>query len=532
MKNLHSKSELSSAKILHDAKRFFSGTMLSRISGLLREIATAYACGNSSFLALFFAAFRWAFVFRRLIGESALNTAFIPSLEAIRKHDLKEASIFFIRFSTTLGIVTTILVFFVEVILLSIYGYEGFSYDTRYTIKLIALMLPSLIFAVLYSLYSAFLHCEGSFFHPSVAPVFFNLCWIAIALYIKDLPGNLAMEWLSIGIIIGTAAEMLFLLPRVIKFLQKHVEHLMQHLRLSSIAEVAPIFKKWSYAAIGVSATQINSALDPLFALHADSQGPTYLWYAARIQQIPIGLFAVALSSSLLPSLSKLYQEKNFALFENNIKSATSQILYWITPVTFGLCLCGPLTIELLYHRGNFSFEGVVGTIECLWSYSLGILPTCLAIIWTVSYYACGDYRFPMIVSFISVLLNLLFNSLFIFGLGWGSHSVALATSMCALFNAGILAFHFKNKYNVSLWYARATRLCLESICLSTVAASIALAYTLWSVSSFFVNDFYIFSSLSFWEKLYTFCMQSILFAGSWFGIQKLIKHYKTKTYL
>ena len=174
--------------ILQSTLRFASGTVLSRVSGLLRDMSMAFCFGTTPEIAAFLVAFRLANLLRRIFGEGALLNGFIPHFESCRSESPKQASQFFrdLFFSVTL-----LLLFLIGIIELALYSglhYALLSTENQQILWLTMLMLPGVLFICLFSLCSGLLQCENHFFLTGFAPVAFNIIWIAADGCFEDYP--------------------------------------------------------------------------------------------------------------------------------------------------------------------------------------------------------------------------------------------------------------------------------------------------------------------------------------------------------
>ena len=178
-------------------KRFFSGIALSRISGLGRDLAMAYAFGDHPAVAAFFIAFRFSHLLRRFFGEGPLQSAFIPHFEGLKSEDRGAAYGFFQQLT---GLMSLVVLSVVIVLELGLWGSFGLlSPASREVVTLATWMVPSLIFISLYGLNISFLQCHNVFFVPSIAPFLCNMVWILGALYLKGRMAGEAMPLLANG---------------------------------------------------------------------------------------------------------------------------------------------------------------------------------------------------------------------------------------------------------------------------------------------------------------------------------------------
>lgn len=425
----------SNSTIYKSAARFLSGTALSRVTGLGRDVAMAWAFGTSAPLAAFLTAFRLTNVPRRFFGEGGMQTAFIPLFEDLKSKSPERAKSFFRDLHAALSLILTIFILLSMSLLWSGLQWGNFSEGNQEILWMTFLMMPGLFFICLYGLNSAFLECEGSYFTPSIAPIGFNVVWISAALLLSGYTPEAAMTPLACALIFASMAQWAITVPKVHRFM---ASSLVTGWNLAS-KDLKSLLKPLFLANLGILASQLNSAIDPLFARWAHPEGPAWLWYAIRIEQLPLALFGIALSGALLPPLSRAAKSGDLQKFKNFLSTALKRSAYLMIPITGAIFLLGHWSVDLLFGRGDFGPESIHGTTICLWGYAIGLLPQTWVLILAPSYYAFGDYKTPAIASALSVALSLILNSVFIFGLGWGPESVALSTSLSTLFNCLIL---------------------------------------------------------------------------------------------
>ncbi len=421
-------------------RRFFSGMMLSRISGLGRDLVMAYTFGDHVMVAAFIVAFRFANVLRRFFGEGPLQSAFIPQFEGIRAKNQEEAYAFFRKLSLVVGGLVLVIIIVGEI------GIRGsmslWSEGNQQILILTKWMLPSLLFISLYGLNVSFLQCHNRFFVSSMAPFLCNMMWIAGALTLKNLPMKEAMLGLAKFVLMGfiiqwmvTAFQMLSQMGSR-QWSAKNLFH----------PEVKQLAKAFGLGAFGVGAMQINSFLDAIFARSAHPSGPVYLWYANRFQQLALAIFGIAAVNTLVPILSRAIKGGEMKRAKEIFSFGCRRVILMMLPMTFAICTLGFSAINLVFGRGSFSFYAVNETTGCLAAYSLGLLPSTLVMYYSAVLYAEGDFKTPALLSAATVGINIGLNSLFVFALGLGPISTALATSMGAWCNFIALRAVLKKK--------------------------------------------------------------------------------------
>ncbi len=470
--------------IWRSAARFFSGTMLSRISGLARDMAMAYAFGTQSAVAALLVAFRFAHLLRRLLGEGAMQTALIPHFEELRAQDPKRAGRFFCDLAFSLTGLLFLLILAIMGAIGGLLAFDVLNAGNADIAWLTLLMMPSLLFICLFGINASLLQCEKSYFVPSAAPVVFNLCWIAGVACTYFLPAESAMTTLALFIIAACFAQWAITLPKSYTLLKGYgLTHLWNGTKWFS-ADVLRLAKPLSLGILGIAASQINNALDAVFARWADAEGPALLWYAIRLQQLPLALFGVAIAGALLPPLSRAIKSNNLSQFGQFLDFAIMRTLAFMIPVTMLLFIMGDGCIALIYGHGHFPNTSVVGTTQCLWGYTVGLIPMALVLILAPAFYARGDYRTPSTAAAASMLMNVALNTLMIAALGLGSASVAVATSVSAWFNYTWLAIAltktapFAGKTLTAKWLPSCRKILMAT--LLAACGVIAADYLVW----------------------------------------------------
>lgn len=469
--------------VSRSATRFLSGTFLSRLTGMFRDVSMAFCFGSHPAIAAFMVAFRFANLVRRLFGEGPLASSFIPHFESMRAESPSKGAQFFRDTFHSLLVFLVGIILFSEMVLFLFLKWGSLQPDNAQIVTLTMLMLPGILFVCLYGLSSGLLQCEKNFFTASFAPVAFNVVWIGAVWGLKDRAPSQAMVWLSSAVVLAFGMQWVMTVPKTLNFLKKFLspaELFRGNLFSTQMRGLAkPVF----LSIMGVGAVQINSALDGIFARYASLEGPAYLWYAIRIEQLPLALFGLALSSALLPALSRKIKAGAMEEYFQLLRFALKRTFSLIFPCTIGIFVLGAASVNLLYGRGDFNVEATFQTVTCLWGYGIGLLPAVFVLLFAPAFYAQKDFRTPMFASVLAVAVNSALNSLMVFGFKWGTCSIAVATSIAALINFYYLSHRFSKKMGSLLNFE-----VIRSFAKTGVCALIAGATTL-ALGHFLVND-------------------------------------------
>jgi len=449
---------------------------------MTREMTMAYVLGTSPAAAAFLVAFRFAYLLRRLFGEGALVNGFIPHYEALKSQDEKRASFFFRDLFYSISLLLIGVIGVLEFVLCFVIHRFALQESNLEILRLIMLSLPGLLFICLFALHTGFLQCQGRFFLTGAAPVVFNLAWIGSLLFYRNEEASAITSHLAVALDVAFLLQWVILLPATWKKLKGLLTFYdFKAFKLFS-QEIRSLLMTLSLSVIGVSAIQINGFIDVLFARAADLQGPAYLTFAIRLQQLPLALFGIAISSAIFPSLSRACENRDELAAEGLLRFGLMRSSCLMIPCTFGILILGAPAINLLFGHGHFTNHSTFYTTLCLWAYGVGLLPSTVLLLFSQAFFARHDFKTPMLLSLGTIALNALLNSLLIYGLHWGAVSVAVATSFTSAINAVLLYLLYKKRYEMT-FFSEKWRPLLQLFS-STVIATLACLLT-----SFWVGD-------------------------------------------
>ena len=507
--------------ITKSSQHFFWGTLLSRIMGLGRDMMTAYFFGSSAALAALMISFRFSNLFRRIFGDGALHAAFVPAFEKKRLESENKAAALF----TDISIISAVGLFAITLLIVfSLKGVIAFGHLNAANTEILSLtliILPSLFFICHAAFCSSLLQCRNRFFLPAISPVVFNLFWMFGLLVSHNLPIHKAVYRLAVWIFLGLFMQWMMMLPATIRYLQYNLKDCVWRGLSALKSSIKTVGKPLSLGLLGVSTTQINNALDALFARFASLEGPAYLWYSIRLQQVPLALFGIAMAGAILAPLSRAYL-KNKEQYQELLDYSLSRALGLLIPCTFALIYIGPAAINLLYSRGKFSELSATHTTYCLWAYVLGLISQGLSLVLAPALYAQDEYKITTMATIGAMVLNITLNSYFAFGLNLGAWSIALATTI----SSWVQMF-----YLLIALYKKTPSLKLTSFKNSWWKVLIVSFVSVWIMARICIHvglhistkDLLIFPRLLS-EQVFNFCSQTITYLVILFGLSWIFR--------
>lgn len=439
-------------------------TLLSRILGLVRDIVIAHLIGAGAVADVFLFANRIPNFLRRLFAEGAFSQAFVPVLAEYQKSgDLSKTREFIGKVSGTLGGIVTIVTLLAMIgspIVAAIFG-TGWFMDwlnnganaDKFTQAslLLKITFPYLWFITFVALSGAILNTLGKFGVMSFSPVLLNIAMIATALFLAPQIDNPDLA-LAIGIFLGGLLQFLFQIP----FLKK-AGLLVKPKWAWNDKGVTKIRKLMIPALFGVSVSQINLLLDTLIASFLMTGSISWLYYSDRLLEFPLGLFGIAISTVILPTLSRHHVNctedtaQSLVDFRNTMDWGVRMVLLLGVPATVGIAVLAQPMLLVLFMRGSFSFTDVQATSYALWSINAGLLSFMLIKILANGYYARQDTKTPVKIGIIAMISNMGFNLL---AIPFSYVGLAMASAMSATLNAYLLyrglvraeVYHFSRK--------------------------------------------------------------------------------------
>ncbi len=455
--------------------------MVSRIFGLAREQVFAAFFGASMGYDAFLIAFRIPNLLRDLFAEGALSAAFVSifSLHLTQKGDaaawrlanlVLNALILILLPVTLLGII-----FSQQLVDWIAPGFRSIPGKSELAAEMTSIMFPFILLVALATVAMGILNTKDRFGIPASASTFFNLGsavgGLVFAYAIDPHFGVRAIVGMAIGTLIGGLLQFLVQVPSVgrVGFRYRPVMDFTDPGLVQIMRLMAP-------AVIGTAAVQINVLVNSVFASYLGNGPVSWLGYAFRFMQFPIGVFGVAIGTATLPSISRAAARNDRAGFRQTLASSLGMVFLFCIPSAFGLAVLGEPIVSLIYQRGHFTSMDTHQTAAALAFYAVGLAGYAAIKVLAPAFYALKDARTPMIVSVISVIVNYILNALLVER--FGHRGLAMATSGVALVN--FLALFFLMRRKIGRIEGRRILQSLWKILL----ASTAMAVVCWIVYS------------------------------------------------
>ena len=450
-------------------------TFLSRIAGYGRDVVIAYFFGATASTDAFWVAFRIPNLLRRLFAEGSLTISFIPVfteyLETKNKEEAKKVA----------DAVFTILVFLLILIsiggiLLSPYiiklfaaGFDKSTFELAVTLNRI--MFPYILFISLTALSMGVLNSLRHFFAPAFSPVILNICIIAAVLLVYNF-FSIPIYAAAVGVIIGGILQLIFQLPflygRGFLFsLNKNVRH--------------PAVKKIGFLIIpqlfGVAVYNLNILVNTQYASFMAEGSISYLYFAERLIEFPLGIIAVSIATVLLPSLSSHVSKKDFDKFRETYSFTLRLMFFILIPALVGLIVLRVPICNLLYQRGEFDYAATIFTSQALLGYAVGLWAVGGIRITAPAFYSMQDTKTPVIIAFIAFIINAVCGYLLGFTFGFQHTGLAFASSISSIINFLLLFYLIERRVgNINI-------LSIVTLLIKLTAISSIMGFAVWRIS-------------------------------------------------
>ncbi len=414
-----------------------SMTMISRIFGFIRDMVTASLFGAGASFDAFSVAFKIPNFMRRLFAEGSFSQAFVPVLAEYQKHKSPdEVQRFLNAMSGTLGL---------SLLIMTVIGMVGAPWVVRLfapgfavsgerfdlAVTMLRITFPYLMLISLTAFSGAILNTYSRFWVAAFTPVFLNIIMISAAFWLSPHFAKpiIGLAW---GVFIAGIIQLFFQWP----FL-KHLRKMPRPQIQFRDPGVRRVLKLMVPALFGVSVGQVNLLVDTIFVSFLVIGSPSWLYYSDRLMEFPLGVFGVAISTVILPNLSRHHAAQSEEHYSLTLDWALRAVLLVGLPAGVVMAVISGPMLSALFQHGTFDGYAVTMARKSLTAFALGIAPFMLVKVLASGFYAKQDLRTPVRIAVIAMITNTVLNCLLIWPLAHAG--IALSTSLAALVNGGLL---------------------------------------------------------------------------------------------
>ncbi|MEM7124186.1 MAG: murein biosynthesis integral membrane protein MurJ [Pseudomonadota bacterium] len=423
-------------------------TLVSRVLGYARDVLFAALLGTGLAADAFFVAFKLPNFFRRLFAEGAFSAAFVPMFAGKLETDGNEAARRLASDALAMLVACLLVIVLLAEIAMPLVmsvlapGFRDQPEKFALAVELTRITFPYLLLVSMVALLGGMLNSAGRFAAFAAAPILLNLSLIVAALLARH-GGTEVAETLAWGISAGGVAQLIMLLVGVRR------AGLMPRIAWPRLtADVKKVLKLFGPAALGAGAVQLNLVVDIVIASLLPTGAISYLYYADRLNQLPLGVVGIAVGTALLPLLSRQLKagDENGALISQN--RAIEMALFFTIPAAVAFVILADPIIAVLFQRGAFTAEATAATGAALVAFSLGLPAYVLIKVFTPGFFARQDTKTPVKIAVVALVTNLVFNLIL---MGPLAHvGIALATAIAAWVNAALLFLVLKRRGQIA----------------------------------------------------------------------------------
>lgn len=430
---------MSERSLLKATGTLASATLLSRITGFLRDLLFAFFFGTGDAAAAFIVAFRIPNLLRRLFAEGMLSAAFVPLYTRTLKEKGRDeadrmASVILNALAVVLvGVVVAGITFAPFIVRVFTLDFSPATPRLKLTISLTRITFPFIFLIGIASIMMGVLNAHKHFLVPALAPVVLNLTRIAfLASLLVFVPPFKPVYWVAFGVLVGGVFQILMQIPvlRLYKFSYTPVLDFTSPYVKRVVDLMIP-------GVVGLAVAEVNVMVDTFLAWHIGSYAVGSLYYANLLTLLPVGIIGVSFGTALLPSFSGFAVEEKWEELKRYLGFSLSSLAFFASLFVYTYVFFGDLVIKLLFQRGAFKAASTGHTYFALIFYSTGIFAYMAVKSVISAFYSLHDTRTPMKIGVYAMLLNIVLNFIFVVPLRQGG--LALATSLSSWFNFFVL---------------------------------------------------------------------------------------------
>jgi putative peptidoglycan lipid II flippase len=470
-------------------------TVISRVLGMVRDMAFAFFLGASGVMDGWVIAFMIPNLSRRLFGEGAASSSLIPVYSQELERDREQAHRLALTVATVVVVVLTAIVLAGEVFIWMYYALSGHA-STKLKLALSGVMLPYMVVICLVAILAGILNTHRHFAAPAAAPVLLNLLLIGtlcFAGWILHASARVQVFVVAAGVIVAGLVQLGIQLPPL-----RSVGIRVRPAWDVKSAAFRRVLLLMGPMVLGLTVTQINTLADNFIALWLSGSAEkghffelfghriayplwegavSHLFYAQRLYQFPLGVFGISLATAIFPVMSGDAAKGDFRALRRTISRGLRGCVFIALPATLGLLFISESVVALIFERGEFTSHDTTGTTFTLSFYVLGLSGYFAQQVLTRAFYALQESDVPAKSAVVAVLVNLCLNLVLVWYLGTGG--LAASTAACSYLQVVILAFALRRQLGSGILdgFGRAVlqtlgvTLCMEAVLLGVMYA-------------------------------------------------------------
>lgn len=464
-------------RILKSVGTVGSFTALSRFLGLARDVLMAGFFGTSLVMDAFVVAFTVPNLFRRLFGEGALSSAFVPVLVETRKKegDLPAWNLVnrvLVLLAAVLTLITLAVIFIAVFIPVQ-------SEKAIQVLGLLKIMMPYMIFICLAAVSMGILNSFHHFAVSAFAPCILNVLWIGTVLFVVPNIGNSpeekirAVAW---AVLLAGFLQWIVQWPMLFKLGWRF-----SFPKLGKPdPKVGKILRLMGPAALGMAVLQLNVVIDRTLALWVGGGAPSALFFSERLIYFPLGIIATALGTVLLPTFSG--QANDPEKMSETVSDSLRHLLFVMIPAAVGLLVLATPVVQMIFEWKNFGTASTWMTAIALQAYAPGLVVFSLAKVFVPAFYGMQDTKTPVRIGMLAVVLNLVLNITFVLTLPQAvKHAgLAFATVLSSVFNMSCLALILQHRLGGIDWKS------VAATTIRSLGAAVLMGGAVWFVVGLF----------------------------------------------
>lgn len=425
-----------------------AATLASRVLGYVRDMVMSWAFGTSLAADVFYVAYRIPNLLRELLAEGSMSAAFIPVFTETLTKESKEsarrlANAVFARLLVILVVLTVLgIIFAPYVVKVVAWGWAHKAEHDKFVlgVTLTRIMFPYLLFIGLAALAMGMLNSLRSFLAPALSPVMLNVMTISAVLLSLQFMSEPILG-VAVGVVLGGLCQFLIQVPALKK------QGMMLRPRF---APTHPGVKKIGTLALpvllGSSVNQLNIFIGTIFASFLATGSITYLFYGMRFIHFPLGIFGIAIATAVLPTMSAQAARRETGEFRDTLSLGLRLVFFIMFPAMAGLITLRAPIVNLLLEHGRFDRISTQGVAAAILFYAVGLWAFAGVRIVVQAFYALQDTKTPVRIAVVALVTNILLSAAFITLTPLAHGGLALAASLAAMVNIGLLTVQLRKK--------------------------------------------------------------------------------------